>query len=74
MATSPGPSHPTNEPPFAIVELTKEEHQFLLGHCDSNIAFGLASLQGLSEDNARRMVDILEQFKTLKKKLERSIL
>jgi len=64
----------TNSPPFAVVELTQEEHQFLLDHCDSNMTFGLASLQSLSEDNARRMVDILEQFKALKKKLERSIL
>lgn len=35
----------TNNPPDVVLELTREEAEFLLRNCDSNITVGLASLQ-----------------------------
>lgn len=67
------PSPPTNSPPHAVLELTEEEFTFLLGNCESNIMFGLNSLQVIEDrSTAERMVEVIEQFKNLKKKLERS--
>ena len=41
----PLPTRPTNSPPYATLELIEEEFTFLLGNCESNIVFGLNSLQ-----------------------------
>ena len=63
----------TNNPPYAVLNLTEEEHKFLLGNCESNIVFGLNSLQMIEDRrSAERMVEVIEQFKNLKQKLERS--
>ncbi len=64
---------PSNNPPYAVLNLTEEEHKFLLGNCESNIVFGLNSLQMIEDRrSAERMVEVIEQFKSLKQKLERS--
>ena len=64
-----------NHPPYAILELTKEEHEFLLRNCESNITFILSSLQSLDRRVAQeKMIDLLNQFKSISLKLEKSVL
>lgn len=63
----------SNNPPDKIVELTQEQYDFLLRNCDSNIGFGLASLQGTtSRASAEKLVALLEQFKGIKAALEKA--
>jgi len=50
------------------VLLTKEQAEFLIGNCDSNIELGLRMLPGIvSESNAAKIVDMLGNFKSIKK-------
>lgn len=64
----------SNNPPDRIVELTEAQHRFLMRNCDSNIAFGLAQLQadGASREFLVNIVELVEQFKSVKKALERA--
>lgn len=65
------PSSLTNNPPHAVLELTKEEHEFLLRNCESNIAFALSALQSLDSREAQeKMIHLLNQFKELELKLK----
>jgi len=59
-----------NNAPARIVEFTEDQYQFLLKNCEANLMMGLASLQGMTGNNAIRMVELLESFKGIKKALE----
>lgn len=62
---------PTNNPPYKIVSLTKEQYDFVLHNIETNMIFGLAALQQLKERTTQeKMVALLEQFKDLKKAFE----
>lgn len=64
---------PGNNPPHKVVELDKETYDFIIGNCDSNIAFGFRALEGMqSRDLMEKVVANIEQFKKLKKLLENS--
>lgn len=58
-----------NNPPDVVLELTRDEAQFLLRNCDTNIAFGLANLQTMERPAAEKLVGLIEQFKGLRNKL-----
>lgn len=61
----------SNNPPDKLVSLTKAQWEFLISNCDSNIAFGLANLQNVTNrSTAEKLVEMLEQFKAVKKALE----
>ena len=65
----------TNNPPYAVLNLTEEEHKFLLGNCESNIIFGLNALQIVTDEaRARALVDTIESFKNISQKLKESVL
>jgi len=60
----------TNSPPDVSLELTHEEAVFLLDSCESNIDFGLRSLNLItSPDLLKKSVDNMEKFKIIMKKL-----
>jgi len=64
----------TNNPPYAVLNLTEEEHKFLLGNCESNIIFGLNALQIVTDEaRARALVDTIESFKNISQKLKESV-
>lgn len=64
----------SNNPPFRTVELTEEQYNFLLNNCDANIAMGLQSLQAMeSKDLIVQMVGIIDQFKSVRDTLKRSV-
>lgn len=63
----------SNNPPYAVLELTEEDYAFLLKNCDSNITFGLSALSVLTtRESAHEMVDLIEKFKGLKEKLNKA--
>ena len=58
-----------NNPPVTL-ELTPEEAAFLRDNCESNIVFGLDTLQRLtSRDLQERMIGNIEMFKAIKAKI-----
>ena len=60
----------SNNPPHVIIELTKEEYDFLIENCESNISLSLSVLNGLkSRSQAQKIVELLEKFKNIRKKL-----
>ena len=64
----------TNNPPYAVLNLTEEEHKFLLGNCESNIIFGLNALQIVTDEaRARALVDTIESYKNIPQKLKESV-
>lgn len=67
----------SNNPPHSVIELTEEEHEFLLKNCEANIVVGLNALTmvqrgELSVKAAREAMDLLEQFKGIRNKLKRA--
>lgn len=61
----------SNNPPYKVVELTKEQYEFLLDNCDTNISMGLEALPAMqSNESIQRIVDLIEQFKSVKKALK----
>lgn len=61
----------SNNPPYAVVELDKASYDFIMKNCDDNIVFGLNALMAVSEDSARKLVDLMESFKAIKVSLEK---
>ena len=64
-----------NNPPYAVVELSKEQYDFILRNCDSNIRAGLSILTTTgktSEPMEVKIVELIEQFKNIKKVVEKS--
>lgn len=72
----------SNNPPV-VLELTKEEAEFLLQNCDKNIEFGLhfmvnAQAEGGPMTPERRatvekIIGVMEQFKALKAKTAKAM-
>jgi len=72
MIVCTGDSMISNNPPAAVLELTKEEAELLLAHCDSNIAIGLQLLSqpaSTSTSTQRKVVDLIEVMKGIREKL-----
>lgn len=64
----------SNNPPEVIVELTLEQAEFLVCNCDSNIGFGLGAMESLQEEaNLRKLVGLMEQFKAIKKAVQKGM-
>lgn len=61
----------SNNPPDVILELTSAQAAFLMGNCDSNIAFGLSAMQNseLSRASVEKLVALMEEFKGIRKAL-----
>lgn len=69
----PCTTKPLSNGPAPVV-LTTEQKEFLLMNCDSNIELGLRSLGTLRDrDLIERMVELLEQFKGIKKAVQESM-
>lgn len=65
---------PTNNPPYAVLELSQDEYELLLATCEANITFGLLNLQTVEDrPTAERLVGLLEGYKGLKNKLTGSM-
>lgn len=63
----------SNNPPYAVVELDRETYDFIVANCESNMAFGLNALGMVKEQSSlEKIVESIEQFKALKKKVEAS--
>lgn len=63
----------SNNPPFVVVELTKEEFEFLVGNCESNMEFAMKAMMSdppLSRASLEKLVDLNEQFKGIRDKLK----
>lgn len=58
-----------NRAPDYTLELTRDEAQFLLRNCNSNIRLGLAALSSMNKKGAEDMIALLESFKAIRVKL-----
>ncbi len=57
-----------NKPPYSIVELTEEQHEFLIKNFNTNIAFGLEFLNTVdNREVAEKLVETIEAFKDVRK-------
>lgn len=64
-------SNTSNDSGRRTVHLTDRTLAFALENCDTNIRQGLGFLQtGVSRETAEKLVELLENFKELKKALE----
>lgn len=62
-----------NNPPV-ILELTREEAEFLLRNAETNMAQGLAILTGgFSEEAQRKTVELIEAFRPLRDKTKKAL-
>lgn len=59
----------SNNPPDVELALTTKQAKFLLANADQNIIFALGAVQTVSETGARKLVDIMEQFKEIRELL-----
>lgn len=58
---------PSNNAPFAVIELTEEQYMFLLKNIESNMVLGLQLLAGTSTPaQAQPFVELIENFKSLR--------
>lgn len=65
------PGH--NNPPV-VLELTREEAEFMLRNAEANIAHGMCLLEQrekLSEAGLHKVVELIESFKPLRAKLKK---
>lgn len=64
----------SNNPPYKSVYLSKEEYDFLMENCDTNIVFALNAMQNLDMGRSSlvKMVELLEKFKAIKSRLEKA--
>lgn len=63
----------SNNPPYVTVELTKEQYDFLILNCDTNLRMTLTYLQGVKErDMGEKIVSLIESFKSIKTTLEKA--
>lgn len=57
----------SNHPPDIELGLTREQAQFLMNNCDTNIEFALKAMLTLqSREAAMEMVALMEQFKAIR--------
>lgn len=69
----------SNNAPYSELRLTKEEHEFLVENCESNIQYGLKALTmaqngNVSMEAAAKIVALNEKFKSIYNKLKKSVL
>jgi len=64
----------SNNPPDVILDLTFEEAKFLVENCEANLNLSLQVLPNLtSRDLMEKLVNQMEMFKTIRKKLQDSV-
>jgi hypothetical protein len=58
----------SNNPPDVILELTKQQAEFLLKNCNSNITMGLKliDMPDVSRGTLERAVALMEEFKAIR--------
>lgn len=61
-----------NNPPV-VVELTKEQAEFLVHNCDTNVGYALGMLQTVSRGTAEKLVEQMEMFKGVKQAIEKGM-
>lgn len=69
----------SNNPPYAVVELTREQYDFLVDNCAVNMSQGLAMVdpcgplreQPLPMSTVRKIVDMVEKFRGVKAAVEK---
>lgn len=62
-----------NNPPV-ILELTREEAEFLMKNAETNMAMGLEMLSApMSEEGLRQTVDLIEAFRPLRDKTKKAL-
>jgi hypothetical protein len=62
-----------NNPPV-MLELTREEAEFMLLNAETNMAQGLAILTGgFSEEAQRKTVALIEQFRPIRDKVKEAL-
>lgn len=60
----------SNNPPEISLNLTSTEAKFLLQNCNANIRMGLGAIeQKMSESSIRKLIELMEDFKTIREKL-----
>lgn len=64
----------SNNPPDFVIELTKDQHAFLLDNCESNMKFALAAMSGgaMSRDGLVKLVELNEKFKAIRDLLKKA--
>ncbi len=63
----------SNRPPYAVVELTQEQYDFLMRNCESNMTMALGLLTTTtSRTQAEKIVALNEQFKDIRETLKRA--
>jgi hypothetical protein len=67
----------SNNGPYVMVPLTKEQFDFLLDNCDTNMGMGLGILLQvragvMSRSAAEKTVALVEQFKGVKQALKQA--
>jgi hypothetical protein len=68
----------SNSNGMVFIELSPEMAEFLIENCNSNIIMALNMIDPtgpmkLEEDNVRKVVDMAEKFKAIKKATERAL-
>lgn len=66
-----------NNPPYATLDLSKQEYALLVKTCDANLLLGLGILQQvqagvMNEKAGRDTVELIEAFRGLKTKLDKA--
>lgn len=56
--------------PMLTVALEEDLVQMMKEHCDVNIKMGLMALPNMSREGAEEMVELIEKFRRLRKRLE----
>lgn len=59
-----------NNGPDLIIGLTNEQADFIERNCDQNITFALSALMEVERPAAEKLVELMEQFKSVKKAIK----
>ena len=64
----------SNGAPFAILELSKEQYDFLMNNCEANMQMGLNLLPTVTRrETAEALVAQLERFKAIRAALIKAV-
>lgn len=68
----------SNNAPFAVVELTEDQYNFLMENCETNIAQGITMIDPcgpmkdtLPMDTVKKVVALIEKFRSLRTAAEK---
>lgn len=74
-------SKKSNNAPHAVVELTKDQYDFLILNCETNIRQTITAIDPcgpmadkLQRPTLEKLVDLIEQFRSLKSAAEKGVL